>query len=592
VVALQDLKLKRGARARHPLFAFARDFARFAGRRMAPAAMLLVLGALVEGIGLLLLVPLLGIMLGDTAAAGWLGSFSRQVMEFAPEASRAWQLATVLALFGALLAARACIILMRDVLLASLQVGFVEFHRLRIITLLANTRWDVISRMRHGRITHVLGSDVQACGDAAQLSLQVCVAIAILAGQVALAFLLSPPLALLVLVLLLVGAAAQRPILRRARQIGAGLTDANLHLVTSTTQFLGGLKLALSQDLQRGFVEEFEEASHKAITRRIGFVRQRTAVQLSILALAGGVAALTMLLGVAVLEIPAATLLAFLFVLARINGPTAQVQGAAQHVFHSLPAYAKIKSLEEELAGAQSGALATASPSRAIDGASVEFRNVSFSHDSRSGNELRSGLSDLTVAIEAESFAGITGPSGAGKTTFADLLVGLYPPQAGQVLVQGEPICDGRLAEWRRSISYVSQDPFLFHDSVRKNLLWACPEASEDELWQALRLAGAEELVRRMGSALEAVVGERGTLVSGGERQRIALARALIRKPLLLVLDEATNAIDVDGERQILQRLTILPYRPTVITITHRPAGLSLCERILEFRDGRLVGHA
>jgi ATP-binding cassette subfamily C protein len=138
-------------------------------------------------------------------------------------------------------------------------------------------------------------------------------------------------------------------------------------------------------------------------------------------------------------------------------------------------------------------------------------------------------------------------------------------------------------------VSYVSQEPFLFHDTIRNNILWARPEAVEADLWDALRQAGADELVRRMDDGLETIVGERGALLSGGERQRIALARGLLRRPRLLVLDEATNAIDIEGERAILGKLTAAPDRPTILMIAHRQSSLDLCEALIELQNGRVV---
>ena len=145
------------------------------------------------------------------------------------------------------------------------------------------------------------------------------------------------------------------------------------------------------------------------------------------------------------------------------------------------------------------------------------------------------------------------------------------------------------LASWRAQLSYVSQDPFLFHDTVRRNLKWAWPGASEADMWQALEVAGAAGIVRGMSGGLDAIVGERGSLVSGGERQRIALARALLRKPRLLIMDEATNAIDIAGERQLLERLTAVEPRPTIVMIAHRNESLALCGRVLHLEEGCLL---
>lgn len=182
----------------------------------------------------------------------------------------------------------------------------------------------------------------------------------------------------------------------------------------------------------------------------------------------------------------------------------------------------------------------------------------------------------LSLTIAAGELVGIAGPSGAGKTTFADLVVG-----------PGLTLDGAALAAWRDGIGYISQDPFLFHDTVRRNLAWANPQASEQEMWQAL--ADADAIVRRMDDGLDTMLGERGTLVSGGERQRLALARAILRKPRLLVLDEATNAIDVQGEHVLLTRRQALKPRLMIVVIAHRPETLMRCGRVIRMEEGRIV---
>jgi ATP-binding cassette subfamily C protein len=196
---------------------------------------------------------------------------------------------------------------------------------------------------------------------------------------------------------------------------------------------------------------------------------------------------------------------------------------------------------------------------------------------------------DLNIAIEPGSFVGVTGPSGAGKTTFADLLIGLLEPQTGGITVGGTPLRGAAAATWRDHVSYVVQDPYLFRDTIRRNLLWASPQSSETEIWQALAVAEADALVAGMADGLDTVLGERGALVSGGERQRLCLARAVLRRPWLFVLDEATSAIDVATERKILERIVGLNPRPTVVMIAHRDESLADCDRILRFQSGKRV---
>ncbi|MEO7690491.1 MAG: ATP-binding cassette domain-containing protein, partial [Sphingomonas sp.] len=134
------------------------------------------------------------------------------------------------------------------------------------------------------------------------------------------------------------------------------------------------------------------------------------------------------------------------------------------------------------------------------------------------------------------------------------------------------------------------QEGFLFNDTVRRNLTWGTAGIAEAAIWDALRLAGAEEIVRRLSEGLDSMVGERGIALSGGERQRLAIARALLRNPRLLVLDEAANAIDAAGEKALLERLAALDPRPTIVMISHRAESLVRCDRVITIELGQLSG--
>jgi len=183
----------------------------------------------------------------------------------------------------------------------------------------------------------------------------------------------------------------------------------------------------------------------------------------------------------------------------------------------------------------------------------------------------------------------VSGPTGAGKTTFADLLIGLLEPDSGEIAVGGIPLRGAAATGWRDHVSYVVQDPYMFRDTIRRNLSWANPQASDAEIWEALATAGVGEFVAGLPAGLDTVLGERGTLISGGERQRLCLARAVLRRPYLFVLDEATSAIDVPAERKIIKAMLDLKPRPTVVMIAHRDQSLAYCDRVLRLQNGRAV---
>jgi len=570
---------------------FARDFAAYSGKRLPPAMILLLLGVLIDGVGLLLLLPLLSIVFEAGSGSGTIDALTDSLLALVPGVSTFWQIVLLLGLFAALMAVRAFVIIARDLHLARLQVGFVESRRSEIIRLLARARWEVVARLRHGRITHVLGEDVQATGLAAQLLLQCTILAAMLVVQFGLLMLLSPLLALFGAGLGLLAAVMLQPAMRRARDLGARFTATQLDLTNSTTQFLGGLKLAMSQNLQHSYVRAFEETIEEAARHQVAFARQRVMTQIALTTTVAGAAGASILVGVGLLGIAPALMMAFLFILARMSGAAASAQTALQHVFHSLPAYEKLKELAAELRAGGSEEVSRSAAALDSAAGAIAFGSVSYRHErAPADSETPAGVRDINLTIAPGEFLGLTGPSGAGKTTFVDLLVGLYAPQSGEVSVGGAPLTGDRLWRWRNSISYISQDSFLFHDSIRNNLLWARPEANESELWEALDIAAARPLVRQMEHGLDTMVGERGALVSGGERQRIALARALLRRPALLVLDEATSAIDPDTERQILERILAFRPRPTILMVAHREESLRLCTRIIRIEGGRLSG--
>jgi ATP-binding cassette subfamily C protein len=156
-------------------------------------------------------------------------------------------------------------------------------------------------------------------------------------------------------------------------------------------------------------------------------------------------------------------------------------------------------------------------------------------------------------------------------------------------VVDGKPLSPERLKSWREQIGYVTQDTFLFNDSVRANLLWARPEASEEEIWRTLKLAAAAGFVSELPDGLETILGDRGVRLSGGERQRLALARALLREPSLLILDEATSALDSENERRIQKAIEGLHGRMTILIITHRLSTIRGADIIHMLERGRLV---
>ncbi|MDD4989462.1 MAG: ABC transporter ATP-binding protein [Candidatus Pacebacteria bacterium] len=214
----------------------------------------------------------------------------------------------------------------------------------------------------------------------------------------------------------------------------------------------------------------------------------------------------------------------------------------------------------------------------------IIFEDVTFSFQ-----ETREVLSHLSLMINAGEKVALVGPSGAGKSTFVRLLLRLYELSGGKIKIDGETIKDATLESLRHNISFVPQDPILFHRSLKENIRYGREDATEAEILEAAKLAHCDEFIQSLPKGYETLVGERGIKLSGGERQRIAIARAILKNAPILVLDEATSSLDSESEALIQDALTKLMEGKTVIVIAHRLSTIRKMDRILVLEDGKIV---
>lgn len=214
----------------------------------------------------------------------------------------------------------------------------------------------------------------------------------------------------------------------------------------------------------------------------------------------------------------------------------------------------------------------------------VEIKNISWNYE---GNP-RKILSNLSLEIKKGESIGLIGASGAGKTTLADIILGLLQPREGKIFIDGKDIFQYP-KQWSRIISYVPQNIFLSDDTIRNNVAFGFPRnlINDEDVWNALREAQLEEYIKSLPEQLNTQVGERGIKFSGGQRQRIAIARALYKKPEIIVLDEATSALDGETEKAVMESIEALQGHKTLIIVAHRLTTIKDCDKIYEITSGK-----
>ncbi len=214
----------------------------------------------------------------------------------------------------------------------------------------------------------------------------------------------------------------------------------------------------------------------------------------------------------------------------------------------------------------------------------IEFEHVSFGY-----NPAAPVIHDVDLQVRAGETVAFVGPTGAGKSTMAKLVTRFYDPTEGRILIDGHDLQHVAVGSLRRQLGVVPQEPFLFAGTVRDNIAFARPKATDDEVWEAVRAVGLVEVIERMANGIDTVVHERGQSLSSGERQLIALARAFMARPRVLVLDEATSNLDLLSETKIEAALDVLLQGRSAILIAHRLSTAMRADRIVVIDDGQVV---
>ncbi len=468
--------------------------------------------------------------------------------------------------------------------LATLSAGIAADVQARLRTELFaafnGASWSTQSRDREGQLQEIMTSQVmQAVAGAVNSTSLISFGFQFLALMVT-AFLLSPLAALVVGVLSVALFTLLRPMRSAGARNAKGLSRAQL-------KYAAGIAES-NRVAEESHVFGANAAQRKSLNGLIaqsqGFFYRSLVLMRLVMNLYQTIIYVLLIGGIGVLYLVGAehagSLGAVILVLVRAGGTGQQLQGAYQSLIQALPF---VERTQNTLRRYQENAESYGSePLPGIE--RISFEHVGFSY-----KEDKPTLTDIGFEVEGGQAIGIVGPSGAGKSTIVQILLRLRDPVTGRYLVNGRDAADFSTEDWHRQVSYVPQDPQLLHTTVAENIRFF-RDIPLEEVERAARLARIHDDVMSWAKGYETIVGPRADAVSGGQQQRICLARALASRPSVLVLDEPTSALDPQSEALIAESLYTIRADLTLFIVAHRMSTLEMCDRVMVIVDGRLVG--
>ena len=542
----------------------------------------ILISGLGEGVGIALFVPIIELLEGtDLNAGSWV---FRTMVQFLEYIGYPVTVPALLVLMVILVCGSFGLAYLQARMLNQAQYKVIQDLRRRLFEGLFRSKWDYLARQTHGDVVNNLLVESLRYGQALAFEVRTLATLILLVIYLAMGAILSPELLAVTALLGAALALVVRPLLRRSKVLGTETNEANAAFSSHIVEFLRGAKLTKVTGSEAACLDRFGNLN--TWLRRIFFHAADNSELLNLAnrALPVLFLALIIMLAHSMFEIPTSLILVFLIVMSRIAPRMSQLQ---QHYNQFVLRAPAIPSIDARISEAEAMVEAPSGGLRRFEALSSEivFENVDY----RFSDVPENALSDISIRIGKCEMVALVGSSGAGKSTLVDMLAALRQPTAGRILIDGVPLADLDAFSWRRRIGYVTQEITLFNDTLRNNLLFVHPEAGEDELWDALRMANLYDVVRDMPDGLETMVGENGLRLSGGQRQRLALARALVGNPEILLLDEATSALDSEAEQAIQATIDQIAKQMTVLIVSHRLSTVRNADRLYVMEAGRIV---
>lgn len=534
--------------------------------------------SLTGGISIVMLVPMLGLLEISEGAASALSLLTAPLHAIPYE----MQVVILITCYFVLVVFRALL----SRLLTLQENRFLEDYsyqlRKELYGRVSQAKWEQLAASRQTDTINLFTSQCNEVSYGVSEIVHLLSAVVSAAVQLCIAIWLSLPVTLFVIVCGGFFTLVFRKLTKASKSYGDEMIRINRAMYSELFSQLRSVKEVRTYGVQQDHEVLFDDINQSYRDARLKYVRLRAIPSMLYSVVAAGMIGLIFLVCVLGFKMDTARLIVLVYVFMRLWPVFSGFINRVNSILTTVPAFEKLSEALCTLIPENKGNRDCPTLSFERD---IEFRNVSFSYQ----NSEEPVLKGVSFRIAKGAVTALVGRSGAGKTTIADLMLGLLAPTSGEILIDGVQLTPDNLPSWRHALGYVPQEPLILNASVRENLQRFHPGVTEDEMIDALKKAQAWPIIENLPQGLDTLLGDEGVRLSGGERQRIVLARVLQGKPRLIVMDEATSAMDYESETAVREAIRALSKEVTILVIAHRLATVRSANHGLVLENGRIT---
>jgi len=537
-----------------------------------------ILVSLTGGISIVMLIPMLGLLDISEASVNALAVLIEPLHGF----SYAAQVCILVGMYFVLVVFKALLGRMLSLKESSFLEGYSYALRDDLYKTVSNAEWQKLAASKQSDTINLFTAQCSQVSYGVTDIIHLITSIVSSLIQLCIAVWLSVPVTIFVSVCGAVYVFAFRKMFRISKQYGEEMININRSMYSELFNQLRSIKEVRTYNVQKEHAKLFEDISGSLLSAKMKYVRLRAVPQVIYSCAAALMIGVIFIVSVVFFEMDVARLMVLVYVFMRLWPVFSGLYGRVQGILSCVPAYEKLNEALEKLKQTEVG---LNNPKPLKFESSIIFDNVRFAYEG--GTEIV--LNEVSFELKKGTITALVGRSGAGKSTIADLLLGFLQPVEGRILIDGVELTTENIDGWRQRLGYVPQEPLILNASVRENLARFHPNATEEDMINALRRAQAWEVVKGLKDGLDTSLGDQGVRLSGGERQRIVLARVLLGNPRLIIMDEATSAMDYESETAVRKAVRELNGDVTILIIAHRLATVRTAEYALVLENGNIT---